>query len=207
MLDGILRRLLGPALDAAGRRLAARGLTADAVTVAGLAVGAAAAAAIATEAYLLGLALLLLSRLADGLDGAVARHTRKTDFGGFLDITLDFAFYGLVPLAFVAADPQARGLAGATLLFSFYVNGASFLAFAVMAEKRGMGTEARGPKSLYFTTGLAEATETIVVFCAFCLFPRAFAPIAYLFAAATLLTAGARVLLAARALGGAGQRG
>jgi phosphatidylglycerophosphate synthase len=200
MLDGIARTLLGPALDAAGRRLAARGLTADAVTLAGFAVAAAAAAAIALEAYPLGLVLLLLSRLADGLDGAVARHTRKTDLGGFLDITLDFAFYGLVPLAFVAADPQGRGLAGAVLLFSFYANGASFLAYAVMAGKRGMGTKARGPKSLYFTTGLAEATETILVFCAFCLFPRAFAPIAYAFAAVTLMTAGARILLAVRTL-------
>jgi phosphatidylglycerophosphate synthase len=201
MLDGAARRLLGPALDAAGRRLAVRGLTADAVTLAGFAVAAAAAAAIALEAYAFGLVLLLLSRLADGLDGAVARHTRKTDLGGFLDITLDFAFYGLIPLAFVAADPAGRGLAGAVLLFSFYVNGASFLAYAVMAEKRGMGTEARGPKSLYFTTGLAEATETILVFCAFCLIPRAFAPIAYAFAAVTLVTAGTRIALAAHTLG------
>ncbi len=58
-----------------------------------------------------------------------------------------------------------------------------------------------GEKSLYFTAGLAEATETIVVFVLFCLFPAAFAPIAYVFAALTLVTAAARILLAWRTFG------
>ena len=63
------------------------------------------------------------------------------------------------------ADPAANAVAGAVLVFSFYVNGASFLAYAAIAEKRKLATDARGPKSLFFTTGLAEATETIAVFC------------------------------------------
>ena len=83
---------------------------------------------------------------------------------------LDFAFYGLIPLGFVVADPAQNAVAGATLLFSFYVNGASFLAYAIMAERRGLRSEARGEKSLYFTSGLAEASETILVFLLFCLF-------------------------------------
>jgi phosphatidylglycerophosphate synthase len=197
MLDGAARRLLDPGLDAAGRRLAAAGISADAVTWTGFAIGIAAAGAIAIEAYAVGLVLILASRLCDGLDGAVARQTGKTDLGGYLDIVLDFAFYGLVPLAFVVARPE-NGFAGAILIFSFYANGATFLAFAVMAEKRCMKGEARGPKSLHFTTGLAEATETILVFCLFCLFPSAFAPIAYVFAALCLLTAVSRIALATR---------
>ena len=152
------------------------------------------------EAYAAGLVLILVSRLCDGLDGAVARQTGKTDLGGYLDIVLDFAFYGLVPLAFVVARPE-NGLAGAVLIFSFYANGASFLAFAIMAEKRGIETEARGPKSLHFTTGLAEATETIFVFCLFCLWPSAFPPIAFGFAALCLLTAMSRIALAMRTFG------
>jgi phosphatidylglycerophosphate synthase len=198
MLDGAARRILDPGLEAAGRRLAAAGIGADAVTWTGFAIGIAAAGAIALEAYAAGLVLILASRLCDGLDGAVARQTAKTDLGGYLDIVLDFAFYGLVPLAFVIARPAENGLAGAVLIFSFYANGASFLAFAVMAEKRGIEGEARGPKSLHFTTGLAEATETIFVFCLFCLFPSAFAPIAFAFAALCLLTASSRIALAMR---------
>ena len=200
MLDGTLRKHLDPALNALARSVAATGIGANAITVAGLVIGLAAAAAIALHWYLAGLALLLLSRLCDGLDGPVARITGKTDFGGYLDITLDFAFYGAIPLGFVIADPSANALAGATLIFSFYVNGASFLAFAIMAEKRKLSTEERGDKSLFFTTGLAEATETIAVFAIVCLFPAWFPAVAWVFAAICFYTALSRILLARRAL-------
>jgi phosphatidylglycerophosphate synthase len=200
VLDGALRRLIATPLDRFGRALADRGVKADHVTWAGFALGLLAASAIAARLYLLGLALILVSRLFDGLDGAIARASTKTDRGGFLDIVLDFAFYGAIPLGFALADPARNAVAAATLLFAFYANGASFLAYAVMAEKRKLSTEARGAKSLYFTTGLAEATETIAVFVLFCLLPFAFPPIAYVFAAITLVTTGARILLALRTL-------
>ena len=111
MLDGAARRLIGPAIDRAGRTLAGRGISADAVTVAGFLLGLAAAVAIVGQFHIPALLLILLSRLCDGLDGAVARHTAKTDRGGFLDIVLDFAFYAAIPLAFVLADPDANALA------------------------------------------------------------------------------------------------
>ena len=196
MLDGAARRLIGPRIERLGAALATHNFTADAVTYAGFAIGLLAAGAIAAEFYAIGLALILASRLCDGLDGAVARHSTQTDRGGFLDIVLDFAFYGAIPIAFVLANPEANAVAGAVLILSFYVNGATFLAYSLMAERRGLIGEARGPKSLYFTTGLAEATETIAVFCLFCLFPHAFAPIAYVFAAACFVTAAARIVLA-----------
>jgi phosphatidylglycerophosphate synthase len=198
LLDGAARRLLNPTLDRLGAALARGGVTADQVTYAGFVIGIVAAVVIPLRLYWLALVLLLISRLCDGLDGAVARHTVKTDRGGFLDIVLDFAFYGGIPLGFVIDNPAANAIAGATLIFSFYVNGATFLAYAVMAERRGLTTEARGSKSLYFTTGLAEATETIAVFCLFCLFPAAFTPLAYIFAALTFITAGARIVLAVK---------
>ncbi len=201
MLDGWARRKLDPMLDAVAGRLADAGVSANAITVGACIVGLAAAAAIAAGLYLSGLALLLVSRLGDGLDGAVAKRRGKTDLGGYLDIVLDFVFYGAVPLGFALADPAANALAAAVLLFSFYVNGSSFLAYAVMAEKRKMTTEARGPKSLFFTTGLAEATETILVFALCCLFPSWFAWLAWVFAAVTLYTALSRIVLAARTLG------
>jgi phosphatidylglycerophosphate synthase len=199
LLDGAARRLLDPTLDRLGATLARAGVTADQVTYAGFLIGIGAAVVIPFHLYWLALLLILVSRLCDGLDGAVARHTVKTDRGGFLDIVLDFAFYGGIPLGFVIADPAANAIAGATLIFSFYVNGATFLAYAVMAERRKLTTEARGSKSLYFTTGLAEATETIAVFCLFCLFPAAFPLLAYIFAALTFVTAGARIVLAVKA--------
>lgn len=198
MLDGWFRTRLDPVLDAAGVRLARAGISANAVTCAAFAAGAAGAAAVACQHFGLGLVLILLSRLGDGLDGAVARASRRTDLGGYLDIVLDFAFYGLIPLAFVIADSAANGVAGAVLIAAFYANGASFLAYAIMAEKRGLTSDARGEKSLFFTTGLAEATETIAVFTAFCLFPGWFPPIAYAFAVVTVYTTISRIMLARR---------
>lgn len=199
MLDGQVRKWIEPTIDRIGRFLAGNGVTANSVTLTAFALGLVSAALIANTYFLAGLATLLLSRLCDGLDGSVARATRKTDLGGYLDIVLDFAFYGLIPLAFVFADPASNALPGAVLLLSFYVNGASFLAYAIMAEKRGMESVERGDKSLFFTTGLAEATETIMVFVAMCLLPGWFPLLAWLFAVICFYTAFSRVMLASRA--------
>jgi phosphatidylglycerophosphate synthase len=196
MLDGVMRRLVDPPLARAGVALAGRGVSADALTILALVSGLACAACIATEAYALALVLLLVSRALDGLDGAVARAGRRTDRGGFIDIVFDFAFYGAVPFAFALRDPAANGLPAAFLLFSFYVNGASFLAFAAVAAKRGLETEARGIKSIYFTAGLAEGTETILIFVAMVLVPHWFAPLAYGFGLVTFVSAASRIALA-----------
>ncbi|MDP2734209.1 MAG: CDP-alcohol phosphatidyltransferase family protein [Hoeflea sp.] len=196
MMDGAARKLIEPGLDRAGTWLAQRRVSADHVTILACLIGLAAAGLIASGFLIAALALIIASRICDGLDGAVARASRKTDFGGYLDITLDFVFYGAIPLGFVVLDPAANGLAGAALIFSFYVNGASFLAYAVVAEKRGLSTTARGVKSIYFTTGLAEASETLLVFVLFCLWPAWFSPVAWAFAAICLYTALSRIMQA-----------
>lgn len=196
MLDGAAKSIIQPTLDRIGRVLAGCGISANHVTIAGLLIGGFAGAAIIWEQFIAAVVLILASRALDGLDGAVARATAPSDFGGFLDIVLDFAFYGLIPLAFIIQDPQQNGIAGGLLLLSFYVNGASFLAFATIAQKRGLSTEARGVKSFYFTTGLAEASETLLVFLAFCLLPGYFAWIAIFFAILCFYTALSRIVQA-----------
>jgi phosphatidylglycerophosphate synthase len=201
MLDGWARRRLDPAIGRLAAGLAAFGVSANAVTLAAFATGALAAGAIALQAYWLGLALIALSRLGDGLDGAVARIRGKTDYGGYLDIVLDFFFYGAVPVGFAIADPEANAVAAAVLVLSFYVNGASFLAFAILAERRGLEGQARGEKSIFFTTGLAEATETIAVFAVACLWPAWFPALAWGFAAVCFYTALSRIVLAGRKFG------
>jgi phosphatidylglycerophosphate synthase len=196
MLDGLARRLFAPPLDRLAQTLASAGVSADALTFVGLGFGLAAALAIAVGADGLALVALALNRLCDGLDGAVARATARTDRGGFLDIVLDFATYGAIPLAFAVRDPGANALTAAVLLFSFYVNGATFLAFAAMAAKRGLETSIRGVKSIYFTVGLAEGTETVLAFVAMILWPARFPLIAAAFAGLTMMGAVARVTLA-----------
>lgn len=199
MLDGMMRGVINAPLNQAGRWLAARGVSANAVTLVGLGLGLLAAMLLAFGVSgLPALGLILAGRIADGLDGAVARATSKSDFGGYLDLTCDFAFYGAIPLAFVLRDPAMNGAAGAFLLATFYLNGASFLGYAILAAKQGLETTARGEKSLYFTAGLMEGTETILWFLAMALWPLWFAPMAWVFGGLCLITAGGRILLARR---------
>jgi phosphatidylglycerophosphate synthase len=200
MLDSWALTRLKPAMDAVGQRLVRWGVSADAVTVAGFAVGLAGALAIASGAPLWGLALMLASRLADGLDGAIARATAPTDRGAFLDITLDFLFYASIPLAFAVSDPAANALPAATLLAAFMGTGSSFLAFAVLAERRGLRNAALPNKGFYYLGGLTEATETLVCFALMCLWPQHFAVWAYGFALLCGVTIISRVVGGARVL-------
>ncbi|CAJ1369857.1 unnamed protein product [Effrenium voratum] len=163
-------------------------------------MGMGAAVAIAAGYFLLGFVLIAFNRIADGLDGAVARATRKTDLGGYLDITLDFVFYGVIPLAFALQDPAANALPAAALLCSFYANGSAFLAFAIMAERRGLSTDRQGQKSLYYLGGLAEGTETIALFLLMALLPDWFPVLAWAFAAVCFVSAGARVMIGVKSL-------
>lgn len=195
MLDAKLRPLIDPPLNAAGRVLAGLGVTANALTFTGLVFGLGGAAAIAFGEIGWGLALIIANRLLDGLDGAVARVRGPSDLGGYFDIVADFAFYVSVPLAFGILSP-ANTLPALVLVASFVLTGVSFLAFAVIAGKRGATTEAHGQKSFFYSTGLAEGTETIAVFIAMCLVPAWFAPLAYGYAALCVLTVFQRSALA-----------
>lgn len=193
MLDAAMRKLIDPPLGVIGKQLAALGISANAVTLSGLALGLCSAVLIGLGLPTIALVPLLLGRVADGLDGAVARASQSSDYGGYLDIVCDFLFYGAVPFAFVVMDPDVNAIAGAFLLVSFYFNGASFLGFAILAEKHGLETKAQGIKSLYYSNGILEGTETIGFFVLLCLFPTAFAPLAYVFGALCFLTAALRI--------------
>jgi phosphatidylglycerophosphate synthase len=200
MLDRRAIALLRPVLVGLARLLARAGVHADHVTLAGFAVGMVAAVAIGARAYLAGLALLLASRLADGIDGALARLSAPTERGGFLDITLDFLFYAGIPLGFAFADPAANALPAAVLLAAFIGTATTFLAFAAHAAARGLKSVAYPDKGIYYLGGLTEATETIACFVLMCLWPAQFALWAYGFAALCALTIATRLWAGWRAL-------
>ena len=201
MFDAALLPLQRRILTPPGRYLAARGVRADQITLAGCAIGLAAAGAAALGLYWLALLGLALNRLADGLDGAVARETEPSDRGAFLDIALDFVFYAAFPLGFVLADPGANAVAGAVLLASFILSGTSFLAFAVIAAKRGLNAADYPTKVIFYLGGLTEGAETIAVFALFCLFPGAFPVLALVFAAACTVTGASRLITGWQAFG------
>lgn len=185
-------------LDAAGRLLARAGITPNAVTLAGLGVAMTLALTLAAQLYWISLALLGLNRLLDGLDGAVARATGRSDLGGYLDSIADYVFYAGVPLGFAFADPGANALPAAALLGSFLLTCASFLAFAALAAKRGVEPSAARQKSFFYSVGLMEGTETIAAFVAMHVWPTYFPAIAWVFAVLCLLTAMQRSVIAIR---------
>src|SRR5262245_47627382 len=128
----------------------------------------------------------------DGLDGAVARRRGPTDLGGYLDIVLDFLFYAGVPFFFAVGRPE-EALPAAFLVFSFVGTGSSFLAFAAVAARRGLTTEARGRKAIYYLGGLTEGAETIALFVLICLLPGSFALLAWVFGGMCWVTTACRL--------------
>jgi phosphatidylglycerophosphate synthase len=201
MLDRAAIALLRPVLERGARGLQRLGFSANAVTGVGFALGVGAAVAISLRRYEAGLALLLASRLCDGLDGALARLTHTTDRGAFLDIVLDFLFYACIPLGFAISSPAERALPAAVLLAAFIGTGSSFLAYAVLAERRGLRSDSYPRKGIFYLGGLTEATETLICFALMCLLPSLFDLWAYGFAALCAVTIATRLWAGWRAFG------
>ena len=201
MFDAAIRPHIDKPLASLARVAVAWNLSANQITLAGFVLGMVAAVLIASKLFWLALVVLLFSRVLDGLDGAVARLTKQTDLGGYLDITLDFIVYTSVAFSFALADPEKNALAAAFLTTSFMAPAATFLAYAVIAAKRGITTEIRGAKSLYYLGGLTEGFETIFALCLMCLLPDWFAIIAVVYAVMCWVTGGTRIAAAVQAFG------
>jgi phosphatidylglycerophosphate synthase len=196
MFDTRLRKLIDPALNAVGAKVAASGISANAITLLGAALVLPLIYALSQQAWLAALALLIANRLLDGLDGAVAHARGPSHWGGYLDSLCDFAFYVSVPLGFALAD-DANLLPALLLVASFTLTAVSFLALAAILAGRDLG---HGDKAFTYSTGLMEGGETIAFFIAMCLLPAHFPLLAMIFAALCIGTVGQRLWLAHRLL-------
>lgn len=192
MIDARLRRLIDPPLDRLALAFDNVQVTANQVTMAGFLIGLAALPLLAFGHYSAALVVILVNRLLDGLDGAVARRKGISDLGGYLDIVLDFIFYSTVVFGFALAQPENAQYA-AFLIFSFIGTGSSFLAYSILAAKRRITTDIRGKKSIYYLGGLTEGFETIAAFVLMCLVPHWFWLIALIFGLMCWVTTGFRI--------------
>ncbi|QZY30128.1 CDP-alcohol phosphatidyltransferase family protein [Nocardioides coralli] len=206
MLDARVRRRLDPVLAGAAAAIDRPGITPDRLTAAGLVLGLGSAGAAAGRWWGVALVLWLVSRVVDGLDGALARHRAArtpggADAGGFLDITADFAVYGtsVVGVAVgVTAAYDAPWWPFLLVLLAYYVNGTAFLAFSSIAERTGRTLD--DGRSLSFLGGLAEGTETIAVHALWLLLPFWAWQLAVGWAAVVLASAAQRTWAGYRAL-------
>ena len=197
MFDAQLRPLIDRLLNPIGRGLVTLGVTANQVTMIGAAFGLIAAGCAAAGLFYPALWFVIANRFIDGLDGAVARASRSSDFGGYLDIVSDFIFYSAIPLAFAVARPETA-LAAAFLIFSFIGTATSFLGFAILAAKRHVTTQISGKKAFYYLGGLTEGTETILLFLAMLVWPDYFSLMAIIFGILCWVTTGTRIYAAYR---------
>ncbi|HEY7765664.1 MAG TPA: CDP-alcohol phosphatidyltransferase family protein [Aestuariivirgaceae bacterium] len=200
MFDRFLYPAIAPYCAAMAKPLLRLGMSANIVTIVAFAIGMAALPLLALGQFGWALVAIMLNRLLDGVDGAMARLAGPTDRGAFLDIALDFLFYGSVPLGFALFDPAANALAACFLLFSFIGTGATFLAYSLIGERRGLGSRHFAGKGIIYLSGLAEGFETILAFAAMCLWPFHFPKLAIVFAVLCVVTTIARLIAAWRRL-------
>lgn len=189
MLDRWTMPLTHRSLRRIAQPLQQKSITPDQVTLTAFLIGMTALPLLAWEHYGLALLVIVLNRLGDGVDGALARLSGRTsDAGGFLDIGLDFVFYAAVVLGFALANPVQNALTATLLLFAFIGTGTSFLAFAIAAKQQAIERPHFPHKAFYYLEGLTEGTETVLALVTFCLFPECFPTLALLFAIACLIT-------------------
>lgn len=200
MFDETARARFASLAAPAGRALAARKVTATQVTLAGLALAIAAALAIALGRPWLGLGLWLASRVADGLDGVLARESGGgSAFGGYLDITADMMAYSAMIVGFARAHPEHAPL-WVAVLGGYVLAITTTLALAAAAERVRRQVSSTD-RSLQFTRGLAEAGETTLVYVLWVVFPGYIAWVGWAWVALLAATAVQRTALAARVLG------
>jgi phosphatidylglycerophosphate synthase len=194
MLDRWSLKIIAPPLKQVAGVLHRCGVSANQVTITGFFIGLCVIPLLALHYYYVAALVILCNRIFDGIDGALAREGQPTDSGAYLDIVLDFIFYAGVVFGFALANPEQNALAAAALLFAFMGTGSSFLAFAIMAERRSITSMVYPNKGFYYLGGLAEGTETVVLLVACCLFYSQFTWIAYFFAAICWVTTLTRVV-------------
>ncbi|TAM71715.1 MAG: CDP-alcohol phosphatidyltransferase family protein [Microbacteriaceae bacterium] len=207
MFDATLRRRLDRPLTSMAKALDRRWITPNRLTMLGLAAGIASAISAGFQLWLIGVILWLVSRLADGLDGALARVRRKqgrlpeSGAGGFLDITADFVVYGATVFGVgigTGVEFDSPWWPFFAVLLAYYVNGGAFLAFSSIAEKTGRTID--DGRSLSFFGRVAEATETIVIHTVWLLLPSVAWMIAIVWAIFVGLSATQRIIAGYRAL-------
>lgn len=168
----------------------------------GLGFGVATAVALAQQQVVVGLVLWFFNRLFDGLDGTVARlRGSQSDFGGYLDILIDFLVYAIIPIGLVVGRPsEAAYLALAFLLATFYVNAASWMYLSSILEKRATRTPHAAYTTVTMPAGLIGGAATILFYTLFMLFPAVLVPLFGLMGVLVVVTIVQRLLWAYRVL-------
>ena len=165
------------------------------MTLIGFSFGVLMCLSIIIDQYLIAIIFLFLNRLADGLDGTMARLQTPTPLGGYLDIVLDFLIYSGFVLSFGVTE-QNNTLTSMILLFCYIGTGSTFLAKAsILPSLTNQNLNEEIPKSFHYAVGLVEGTETIVFMVLCLLFPNLFIYFSFIFIILCLITIVFRIIV------------
>lgn len=164
--------------DLTGKMLYQMGISANVVTVTGFVIGLLAINFLSLEKYGWALTCIIVNRLFDALDGAIAKRAQPTDFGVFLDAALDYMFYAGVIFGFALARPEANAIPAVFLLFAFTSAACALLAYAVIAYKNNTHEKLPLTQSPFYLGGFAQGSETLIALIVMCILPGLFLPMA-----------------------------
>ncbi len=193
MIDARLNKILKPFLDVFAKKLLKFNINPNSITFIGFFWGICCFYFIINEMFFYSFIFLILNRVCDGLDGALARLIGETDIGAFYDIVMDFLFYSLFPLSFIFLDLE-NSYSICFLLLSFVATQTTFLASAWIIEKNKISIADGQKKSFFYVGGITEGFETIVCFTMMLLFNEFVNYIAYIFGVLCWITFITRVL-------------
>ncbi len=214
MIDAFAKKILDPGLISVAAVLSRFSITANQLSFLGFLSNAPLLYCLCHGKFLAAVGFILFNRACDGLDGSIARlanaprhkaahkgaattmnkKTKANGFlGGFIDISNDYVFYGIVPLGFAIYDPPRNSLASVFLLFGFLMTAVSFLGAAILHEKwQSQKNQFQKTKGFFYSFGIMEGVETIAFFIIACLAPLYYPWLAMLVTAICLLTAAVR---------------
>ncbi len=179
MFDGYWREGVSRAIDPVGERLHRIGVTANALTVFGVATAVAAAVVIGSGRLQLGLVLVIAAALPDLLDGAVAKAAGPTSRrGAFFDSTADRVSDTLITGGVVWYLIDEEGLVA---MVAVGVMATSWLISYQRAKAESLGFEAKG--------GIMERAERVILLCIGLAVPRLLVPVMWVMLVFTIITA------------------
>ena len=180
MFDGNFRRGVDKVLDPVGVALSRIGITANALTAAGIVIASVGAIFIGQGRLFLGFVFLILTGLPDALDGAVAKASGTSSIrGAFLDsvsdrITEILLFCGIA--WYLASNEPGR-----IMMLPVAVMGAAMLISYQRAKAESLGFDAKG--------GIMERAERFIVMALGLLISDILIPILWVMLVLTLVTA------------------
>ena len=180
MFDGNFRRGVDKVLDPVGVALSRIGITANALTAAGIVIASVGAIFIGQGRLFLGFVFLILTGLPDALDGAVAKASGTSSIrGAFLDSVSDrvtdiLLFCGIT--WYLASNEPGR-----IMMLPVAVMGAAMLISYQTAKAESLGFDAKG--------GIMERAERFIVMALGLLISDILIPVLWVMLVLTLVTA------------------